>query len=366
MRDDFYKRAYSKNNDYDYYYEENTEYNAPEAPNEDFKIAKGAFSRFGLSLSAFSIVAYAVILVTYLALILIFKDTYNEIISNVYFTWILNFVPMYLIAFPVLYLIVAKMPTVKRRKSTLGLDEFVLLFFVSQGIMIVGNFIGVALNGIISMLLGREITNSVSALIENSPMWIIALVVVIVGPIVEELIFRKLMIDRLGRFGDRVAIVVSSVAFGLFHGNLYQFFYAAGIGLVLGYLYTKTGKIIYPVIMHMIINFMGSVVAIPISEFALEFEELLLALSEGGSVDMYRLVISYIVCASYALLEYGMAIAGIVILIKMLLNHSIYVDNTAEITIPKHKIASTVILNVGAIVFLLISLVQIIINVFWS
>ena len=101
--------------------------------------------------------------------------------------------------------------------------------------MFVGNMIGSSLNGIIGTILGHEIKNSTSDLIETTPLWLVFLVVVIIGPIVEELMFRKLMIDRLGRYGDAVAITVSSIAFGLFHGNFYQFFYAAMLGFVLGY-----------------------------------------------------------------------------------------------------------------------------------
>ena len=45
--------------------------------------------------------------------------------------------------------------------------------------------------------------------------------------------FRKLLIDRIVPFGQRVAVVVSGLAFGLFHGNFYQFFYAFSLGAVL-------------------------------------------------------------------------------------------------------------------------------------
>ena len=47
--------------------------------------------------------------------------------------------------------------------------------------------------------------------------------------------FRKLIIDRMSIYGDKLAIIVSSIAFGLFHGNFYQIFYATLIGFILGY-----------------------------------------------------------------------------------------------------------------------------------
>ncbi|MBQ1261006.1 MAG: CPBP family intramembrane metalloprotease [Clostridia bacterium] len=367
MRDDFYRRTYQNNDSTDYSYENNTQGDYYGAPNdENLKCAKRTFSRIGFSLSAFTTVAYAVVLLTYLVLIIFFKDYYQAITENIYFTWLMNFIPMYLIAFPTLFLIVKGMPVVKRRKNKIGLDEFVLLFFISQGIMTMGNLAGITLNNLISGLLGKEIDNTVSELIQNSPMWIIVLVVVVVGPIVEELIFRKLMIDRLGIFSDRLAVIVSSIAFGLFHGNLYQFFYAAGLGLVLGYIYTKTRNILYPILMHMIINFMGSVVAIPVSNCAVQIEEMSQTLASGGEIDLYSFTMAFIILFSYVILEYGMAIAGIIILVKQVGSHAFYVSSVAEIKIPKRQIASVSLLNAGAIIFLVISLLQFLSNIFLS
>ena len=72
---------------------------------------------------------------------------------------------------------------------------------------------------------------------------------------------RRFLIDRTAVYGERAAIVFSAVAFGLFHGNLFQFFYAAGIGLLLGLLYVRTGRLIYTVTLHSLINLIGAVVS---------------------------------------------------------------------------------------------------------
>ena len=49
--------------------------------------------------------------------------------------------------------------------------------------------------------------------------------------------------------------------FALFHLNLFQFFYAFGLGLMFGYVYMRTSQLRYSIVMHMIINFNGSVLA---------------------------------------------------------------------------------------------------------
>ena len=52
--------------------------------------------------------------------------------------------------------------------------------------------------------------------------------------------------------------------FGIIHGNLYQFFYAFGLGALMGYVYCTYGKIIYPIIIHVVINTIGSIVPITV------------------------------------------------------------------------------------------------------
>ena len=91
-------------------------------------------------------------------------------------------------------------------------------------------------------------------------MWLSLVFVSIFAPMVEEFIFRKVLIDRMRVYGDTAAIVVSALMFGLFHGNFSQFFYAFFLGILFGYIYTITGKLRYSVMMHMIVNFLGGVV----------------------------------------------------------------------------------------------------------
>lgn len=79
------------------------------------------------------------------------------------------------------------------------------------------------------------------------------------GPFMEELLFRGMILKRARRFGDRTAVAFTAVLFGLMHGNLLQFFYAASIGLILGYVAVRTSSIRYTVLMHMAINSFSTV-----------------------------------------------------------------------------------------------------------
>jgi membrane protease YdiL (CAAX protease family) len=276
---------------------------------------------------------------------------------------------MYVIAFPVLYFIVRGMLSVARTKRTMKVSEFLMLLLVGEAFMYVGNVVGTSLNGIFGAFMGGEIENSTSELIESSPIWVILIVAVILGPIVEELIFRKLMMDKFGIYGDRMAIVVSAIAFGIFHGNFYQLFYATLLGLVLGYIYAKTSNILYPILLHMIINLWGSLVPMLMMDHIVNVEkfynEYFDAMLEGGelaaNLDIAPYYVSVLLFGLYSMIQMGMVVAGLIIFFKK--RKKIFVSDRCEVTIPKHRRAGVIMGNVGAILFMVISGLTMLLNI---
>ncbi|MBO4667103.1 MAG: CPBP family intramembrane metalloprotease, partial [Bacilli bacterium] len=88
---------------------------------------------------------------------------------------------------------------------------------------------------------------------------IIYLAQVMIGaPIIEELVFRKLLIDKIAPHGEGIAIVASALLFGLMHGNLGQFFLAFFLGIVFAIVYIKTRNIKYTMCLHFMINTVAS------------------------------------------------------------------------------------------------------------
>lgn len=73
------------------------------------------------------------------------------------------------------------------------------------------------------------------------------------APVVEEIIFRGLIMRGLEKYGKWFAIVASSVLFGLFHGNPAQSPYAFAVGLVMGYVAMEY-NLLWAMVMHMINN----------------------------------------------------------------------------------------------------------------
>ena len=81
------------------------------------------------------------------------------------------------------------------------------------------------------------------------------LVVGIVGPVCEELMFRGIVFHRLKDWiKPQAAIAISALLFGIYHGNVVQFFYAACMGVMLAVIYEKTGTLWISIVAHMAAN----------------------------------------------------------------------------------------------------------------
>lgn len=76
----------------------------------------------------------------------------------------------------------------------------------------------------------------------------------IIGPISEELIFRGFVLRGFEKYGKNLAIIVSAVMFGAFHGNFIQGIFAFVVGIILGYV-TLRYSIKWAMILHVINNF---------------------------------------------------------------------------------------------------------------
>lgn len=220
------------------------------------------FSKIGLNYLIFGLAALFIQIIILNITRIVNGDLLNDFNVLVLLTSICN----YLLPFPILYYLMKKIESEKLEKQSLTLKTFLLYFAISLTLMWIGNLIGTSITSAIGTWTGSDISNPVEHLINSSDIWLNLLLVSIIGPIFEEIIFRKLLIDRTIRYGARVSIILSAVIFGFFHGNLSQFFYAFFLGGFFAYIYIKTGKITYTIILHILINFMGSVVSLFVVE----------------------------------------------------------------------------------------------------
>ncbi len=77
----------------------------------------------------------------------------------------------------------------------------------------------------------------------------------IISPIIEEIIFRGIIYNRASRiFSPTIAIILSALLFGLFHGNIVQIPYAVIMGLIITFLYKKYSDFKVPCLFHIVAN----------------------------------------------------------------------------------------------------------------
>ncbi len=73
------------------------------------------------------------------------------------------------------------------------------------------------------------------------------------GPVSEELIFRGAGLRTFEKYGKIFAILMSSLLFGLFHGNFPQFFFATFVGIIFSYV-TLEYSILWAMAFHIFNN----------------------------------------------------------------------------------------------------------------
>lgn len=229
----------------------------PAAAGQDLKAAKRQFSRIGLSILVILVLATVFQLVMLNAAFFHFPD----LLQSSWGIWIVTFLPQYAIAMPVGMLMLKKVPATRPAQNRLGISRGVKFGFICLFLMYTGNLIGTLLTTAAGLLSSTEVVNPLMNYLTGDNLPAQFLIIVILAPLLEELIFRRMLIDRMCTYGGKTAVILSALLFGLYHGNFSQFFYAFGLGLAFGYIYLNTGRLRYSVIAHMVINFMGSILA---------------------------------------------------------------------------------------------------------
>lgn len=197
-----------------------------------------------------------------------------SLLDSELFLFVLSTGSMYFFSMPLSLLLFRGAKAASPEKHPLSLPEWLGLFAVCFAVSLAGSWIGQLLNGMIAALRGEPVVNDLEETLDQIPLWATFLFVGVLAPIMEELFCRKLVIDRLLCFGELPAVLISGIAFGLIHGNFYQFFYAAMIGIVFGFIYVRTGNILYTISLHVAFNLVGGV-------YTSEMSRLLLPMTEG-------------------------------------------------------------------------------------
>ena len=211
-------------------------------------------------------------------------DNYNLVV-------ILSSFCNYILPLPIILFLMNKLKTEKFETTKINIKTFLKYICITLTLMWIGNIIGLIITYGIGNVIQSDVSNPVQELINTADIWLNLALVSIIGPIFEEFIFRKLLIDRSIKYGARISIILSAVLFAFVHGNLNQFFYAFLMGGFFAYVYIKTGKIIYTIILHIIINLMGSVVSLFVKASATAITQGTYTAFDLGFILLYFLII---------------------------------------------------------------------------
>lgn len=85
----------------------------------------------------------------------------------------------------------------------------------------------------------------------------------ILAPLAEEVVFRgailRTLLGIMSKKNHWVAIIISAAIFGVVHANLAQFINALLMGLLLGWMYYRTGSLVPGILLHWVNNTMAYV-----------------------------------------------------------------------------------------------------------
>ena len=138
-----------------------------------------------------------------------------------------------------------------RRWETPGLRRQTLPVLMTATV-----FLALGINSFFGMLADRGILPVTgSALDRRLPglpgLLVQALVFCLFMPMVEEAVFRGLLVSRMeGLYGTRTGVAVSALLFGIYHASPAQGIYAFLMGIVFGAAYCRTGKFQVPFGLH--------------------------------------------------------------------------------------------------------------------
>lgn len=87
------------------------------------------------------------------------------------------------------------------------------------------------------------------------PLYVQILATGIIGPIIEEILFRGIVYNKLKEFNStKKAMIISTIIFALSHSSYIDIIYTLVIGYIFVTIYEKTNNLKYPLIMHMSAN----------------------------------------------------------------------------------------------------------------
>lgn len=124
----------------------------------------------------------------------------------------------------------------------------------------------------------------------------------LLGPVLEELLYRGVLLQSMRKYNERFAIFLSALIFGLMHQNYQQFILGFLLGIPLAVVAVKYNSLIPSIITHIIVNTTASVSNVAMQYFA---------------PDMYNMALTGEINTSAALSGSDLAVLGLIVVFRL-------------------------------------------------
>lgn len=243
----------------------------------------------------------------------------SAVMNNLYY--LIMYIFQYVVTVPLLLILFRKTKSGKDApklkgcfcKPKLPVSHIVKWIFISLFAIYVMSFISNYIFLFIQSLTGIEL-HPAQIVTENS--WLSRLTnilaIMFFAPIFEEIFFRGTMLRSSARYGSWSMIIIMGIMFGLWHLNYAQTLYTTMLGICGGFLIIKSGSIIPSIILHFIMNTIGTIQSLLLGNINLE------KLSSGDIKYIIENISSILPVSLTGFLVIGIIITGLVLFIAEL------------------------------------------------
>lgn len=255
---------------------------------EQVREIRRCYNRLGLGMLAYMLISQLLAI----PLLLIAKEL--NLLQTEWVSLLIQDGVQYLVALPVTTCIVRSIHNPQRPmvSKMLSVRKFIHYAALSIGLMYLFNIVGNLLNLLLAAIKGAPVANLVEESVSTYSLWRGILLLVVLAPLAEEFLFRKVVYEAVGIYGEKAYLFTSACMFMLMHGNVVQYPYAFVLGLLFAWIYLRTGNIWNTILLHAAANFVGGVLSMIGSDLP-PVLVLLLAIYLSASIYAVRTVWVY-------------------------------------------------------------------------
>lgn len=185
------------------------------------------------------------------------------------------------------------------------------LITLCLGLQLAASFIAAIIQAVLNKFGLNGETVDLSATTSFSANIILSFYACLLGPVLEELLYRGVLLQSMRKYSERFAIFLSALIFGLMHQNYQQFILGFLLGIPLAMITIKYNSLIPSIFTHIFVNTTGM-----LSTYLLQYAcpELYEAAISGDTPDLAALtgtgMISMILIV---LFRFGFLIAALIV-----------------------------------------------------